>query len=124
MARIKNPPRLAQPDPEPSFTQKPLQLKTPVSDIKSLASKPVSKDIDKSSIDSRVRSKLSIATEAEESLNTKEERIAEQTSEAEHGFVVNSTSNKNDLICPQCDSKLSDIGIKVSYSMLKESLTW
>jgi hypothetical protein len=115
MARIKCSPRVAQPDPEPLLTPEPSQVKTPASDDNPSTTKQVIKDNDKSSIDSRVRSKLSIATEQEETVAMNDPAIAVQTSEAEQGFAINPKSNMTDLICPQCDSRFPEKGIKVSY---------
>ena len=123
MARMKNPPRMAQPDLEPLFTPMPSSVKTLISDNKTLASKKISKEIGKSSIDNRIRSKLSIATKAEESLIAKNTPIAEQISEAKQGLTINSATNNTDLICPQCDSRLNGKGLKVGYSILYQRFT-
>ena len=118
MARIKCRPRVAQPDPEPLLTPKTSQVKTPASDDKSSTTKQAIKENDKSSTDSRVRSKLSIATEQKETVAMNDPAVAVQTSEIEQGFATNPTSNGTDLICPQCDSRFPGKGIKVGYRIL------
>lgn len=118
MARIKCRPRVPHPDPEPLLTPEPSLVKTPASDDKPSTAKQVSKDNDKSSVDSRVRSKLSIATKQQEVVALNHPGIAVQTSRAEQDFAINATSNMIDLICPQCDSRLPEKGIKVSYRIL------
>src|SRR5436853_6123367 len=111
MARIKGPPKVAHPDPDPLLGPESWRGKLSSRDKRPFMAKQIGKDNDKFSPDNRIRSKLSIATEGEESVATTETPTAEHISEAELGSTHKAPPTQTYLHCPQCDSKFCEKGI-------------
>ena len=118
MARIKGPPRVAQPDLERQAYTPEAQAMSSVINEYQLKSNQASDDENNHDTDKTILPKLPMVTGSEQS-------ITEKRSAAQELVNIGHRLAFNNLTCPQCLSRFPDMGIKVSQiCFIRSSTSW